>query len=272
MVDGPEHGMTCSEAYRPHGAMTGALGRAMARVAAVLLAGEALAQVSPEDRALLAATNLFSTVPEQFHATVAVTRVDSTRPLLVELWRGGRDRMLARVLDRKQAGRFVLELGAEHYLIAPGAREPVRLGAGVRAVGAVSFEQLLGIDVEREFDVERVESSGRVVTFHLNARTGTAAEKATPRARWVVDRTTRLPLRVDVVLGDGRTARVVEFTSFGPGHGRAPTRLVLKDVLRGGPPVTVEVKTFEAVRVPEGLFSLTDSTARASLPPVTPAR
>jgi hypothetical protein len=234
---------------------------------AVVLAGSTFAQVRPEDRVLLAQTNLFSTVPEQFHARLTVNRTDWLRPLQVEMWRGGRDRLLARLLDPKQAGRFLLQIGAEHYLIAPGARQPVKLGAGVGAAGAVSFEQVLGLDVERDFDIERAEASGRIVTFHLVARPDTAAARATPRARWVVDRTRRLPLRVDIVLADGRTARVVEFADFLPGRDRLPSRLVLKDVLRGGPPATVEVQAFEATPVPDGLFSLTDPASRAQLPP-----
>jgi hypothetical protein len=238
----------------------------------VTLSGLAGAQVHPADRALLAQTNLFSTVPEQFHARLTVNRTDWLRPLQAEMWRGGRDRMLARVLDPRQAGRFLLQMGAEHYLIAPGARQPVKLGAGVGAAGAVSFEQLLGLDVERDFDIERAEGSGRIVTFHLVARPDTAAARATPRARWVVDRTRRLPLRVDIVLADGRTARVVEFADFLPGRDRVPSRLVLKDVLRGGPPAIVEIVAFEATPVPDGLFSLTDPAGRAQLPPAEKPR
>lgn len=231
-------------------------------------AGTPAAEVRPEDRTLLGRTNLFSTVPEQFHARLTVKRTDWLRPLHVEMWRGGRDRLLVRLLDPRQAGRFMLQVGAEHYLIAPGARQPVKLGAGVGAAGPMSFEQVLGIDVERDFNIERVQSSGRVVTFHLVARPGTAAARATPRARWVVDSGTKLPLRVDIVLADGRTTRVVEFASFLGERERIPSRIVLKDVLRGGPPTVVELEGFEPTRVPDGLFSLTDATDRAELPPV----
>jgi hypothetical protein len=246
--------------------------------AAVITAGSALlassallAQVKPEQRALLTDTNLFTTVPEQLHARVTITRPDWPRALRIEAWRGGRDRLLVRTLDAKQTVRFLLQLGDERYLIAPGAKQPVKLGAAVAMAGAVSLEQLLGIDVEKEFDVERVETAGRVVTFHLKAKPGTAAAKTTPGARWVVDLQRRLPLRADIVLADGRTARVVEFAGFGSGRRGLPTRLVLKDVLRGGPPATVNVDAFEATPVPDGLFSLTDGTFRAKLPPINAA-
>ena len=240
-------------------------GVAIAVAVAALLAGRAVAEVAPEERALLAASNLFAVVPEQFEARLTITGSDRNRPMRVRVWRGGRDRLLVQPLEAKQAGRFLLQLGADRYLIAPGAREPVKLGAGVALAGAVSAENVLGLDVERDFDVERVQAEGRVVTFHLKARPGTAAARATPAARWVVDRTTRLPLRVDVVLADGRTARVVEFAAFTAGRRGVPSRLVLKDTLRGGPPATVEVEAFDAMPVPDALFSLTDGTARAKL-------
>ncbi|MBI4917462.1 MAG: hypothetical protein HY825_16605 [Acidobacteria bacterium] len=238
-------------------------GVAIAVAVAALLAGRAVAEVAPEERALLAESNLFAVVPEQFEARLTIT--SGGRPMRVRVWRGGRDRLLVQPQEAKQAGRFLLQLGADRYLIAPGAREPVKLGAGVALAGAVSAENVLGLDVERDFDVERVQAEGRVVTFHLKARPDTAAARATPAARWVVDRTTRLPLRVDVVLADGRTARVVEFAAFMAGRRGVPSRLVLKDVLRGGPPATVEVEAFDAVPVPDGLFSLTDGAARAKL-------
>lgn len=244
----------------------------LAALASMVHAQPTAAQLGTEDRMLLARTNLFSSVPERFHATLLVSRSDWLRPLRVEMWRGGRDRMLARVLDPKQAGRFLLQVGAEHYLVAPGARQPVKLAAGVAAAGPVSFEQLLGVDVERDFEVERVEAGERMVTFHLVARAGSAAARATPRARWVVDRTRRQPVRLDVVLADGRTSRVVEFASFSDPRTLVPSKLVVKDVLRGGPPMTVELEGFEPAPVSDDLFSLTDGAARAQLPPAPPPR
>lgn len=235
---------------------------------AVLLPGSGAAQVRAEDRALLAQTNLFATAPEQFHARVGITRSDGARALRMELWRDGRDRLLARTLEASQAGRFLLQLGGDHFLIAPGARQPVKLGPNVGLAGGMSSELLLGLDVERDFELTRAQSSGRIVTLFLQAKPGTTAARATPAARWVVDRDRRLPLRVDVLLADGRTARVIEFVSFLPDQHGVPGKLVLKDVLRGGAPVTVEIEAFEVVPVPDGLFSLSDPSSRAALPPL----
>lgn len=242
----------------------------LAALAAAVAVQAAAPQLGREELALLARTNLFSRVPERFHATLLVGRSDWLRPLRVEVWRGGRERLLARVLDPRQSGRFLLQVGADHYLVAPGARQPVKLGAAVAAAGPIALEHMLGVDVERDFEVERAEAGERLVTFHLVARAGSAAARATPRARWVVDRVRRQPLRLDVVLADGRTSRVVEFASFADPRTLVPARLVLKDVLRGGPPMRVELERFEPAPVPDDLFSLTDATARSQLPPAPP--
>jgi len=252
---------------RPPRARAAAALAALAALASALTGAAAHPPLDPEDAALLARTNLFSTVPERFHARLAVSRGGAGGELGVEVWRGGRDRLLARVLDGGRRARFVLQLGADHYLIAPGARAPVRLSPAVAAAGAASLEQLLGVDVERDFAVERVEAAGRIVTFHLAARPGAATARTVPRARWVVDRDAREPLRADLMLADGRVARVVEFAAFTGRRPRLPSRLVVKDVLRGGPPVIVEVRALAESPVPDALFSLTDGSARAALPP-----
>jgi hypothetical protein len=231
-----------------------------------LVANALLAQMSSEEKRLLADTNLFATAPQQFRARLAVNSVGSSSRVELEIWRGGRDQLLVRPLDPKQAGKFLLQTGADRYLISPGAKQPVKLGAGFKMQGGLSFEELLGIDLERSYDVERVETTGRVVTFHLKARPETAAASGTAAARWVVDRERRLPLRADLLLADGRTARVIEFPEFRHTRPLVPRRVVLKDVLRGGAPLEVELREFQAGAVPAGLFDLADTSARNALP------
>ncbi|OQC39940.1 MAG: hypothetical protein BWX64_01541 [Acidobacteria bacterium ADurb.Bin051] len=110
-----------------------------------------------------------------------------------------------------------------------------------------------------------MESAGRVVTFHLEADEATAAVTGATAVRWVVDRETRRPLRADLLFAGGRVARVVEFQGFRPGRRPLPARLVLKDVLRGTPPLEVEILEVEERPVPAALFDLTDGSARARL-------
>lgn len=222
------------------------------------------ADPTPADRALLAASNLFATAPEQFRARVAAGTTGGAHTEL-EIWRGGRDRLLVRPLAARQRGKLILQLGSERWLFAPGAREPVRLGPGLRLAGGLSLEELFGIDIERGHRLLGVESAGRVVTFRLEADEATAAATGAAAVRWVVDRETRRPLRADLLLAGGRVARIVEFQGFRPGRRPLPARLVLKDVLRGTPPLEVEILEVEERPVPAALFDLTDGSVRARL-------
>jgi len=230
-----------------------------------LAGGAAAADPTPADRALLAASNLFAAAPEQFRARVAVRTTGGDDRTELEIWRGGRDRLLVRPLAARQRGKLILQIGAERWLFTPGARQPVKLGARFRLHGGISFEELLGIDIERGYRLLAVETAGRIVTFHLEADEATTTATGAAGARWVVDRETRRPMRADLLLAGGRVVRVVEFRGFRPGRQPVPEVVVLKDVLRGTPPLEVELLEIEERAVPEALFDLADGSARARL-------
>lgn len=229
-------------------------------------AGEAAtAAPTADDRALLAASNLFAAAPEQFRARVALRTTGSGDRTELELWRGGRDRLLVRPLALRQQGKLILQIGTERWLFTPGTQQPVKLGARLNLHGGVSFEELLGIDIERGYRLLEVERAGRIVTFHLAADETTAAATGTAAARWVVDGETRRPLRADLLLAGGRVVRVVEFRGFRAGRRPVPAVVVLKDVVRGTPPLEVELLEIEERPVPAALFDLADGSARARL-------
>lgn len=221
--------------------------------------------LTAEEQRLLTDTNLFSTAPQELRARLAISTPPATTKLTVEVWRGGRDRLLVRPLDPRQNGKFFLQLGGERWFFAPGARRPVRLSASLRLAGGLSFEEILGIDLERGYTVTKVETVRDVVTFRLVANAETAQATGYAGARWVVDARARRPLRTDLLLADGRVARVVEFSSFRSTRPLVPARVVLKEPLRGSAPWVVEILELEARPVPPGLFDLTDGNERAKL-------
>lgn len=237
----------------------------LALLLAALAAAAGAAEPTPADRALLAASNLFAAAPEQFRARVSIRTTGDDDRTALEIWRGGRDRLLVRPLAARQRGKLIVQIGSERWLFTPGTRQPVKLGARFRLHGGLSFEELLGIDIERGYRLLEVESTGRVVTFHLEADEATAAATGTAGARWVVDSETRRPLRADLLLAGGRVVRVVEFRGFRAGRQPVPGVVVLKDVLRGTPPLEVELLEIEERAVPEALFDLADGSARARL-------
>jgi hypothetical protein len=235
-----------------------------------LVLAVALAQAPPAatpaiaaaDRALLAASDPFARAPKSSRARLEVKAAGKTMAL--EIWRSG-ENGLVRFLDPRERGKFLLRLPAGAYFIAPGAKQPIRLPPTHRLAGVVALDELLGVGIEGRYEPTAAVHRGaaaRFVEFELRA---TSAQAPYPRLRWVVDETTRLPVRADFQLQDGRVTRIVEWKAWRDRATLAPRTLVVKDILRQDPPAQVEVLEFEARDVASGLFSLTDATARAAL-------
>ena len=228
---------------------------------AVLATAPAPAAVSAADRALLAQSDPFARAPAASRAVMEV-RAGSGAPLHLEIWRSG-DNALVRFLDPRERGKYLLRAPAGTYFIAPGAKQPMRLPPTHRLANTVALDELLGVGLEKEYaiyGVSRRDATSGIVEFDLAATTASAPY---PRLRWVVAERGRLPLRVDFRLADGRVARVLEWKEWRDRSRLAPKTIVIKDVLRGGAPVTVTITEFEARAVDAEIFSLTDPQGRA---------
>jgi hypothetical protein len=237
-------------------------------LAALLLAGAAApAEVTPAHRRLLAAADPFARVPDEARIAL-VFAAPSGKPMPLEIWRRGDDLALVRMLAPKELGKFVLRRGAEAWLLTPGARQPVRLAPTLAPAGGAALDQLLGLRLERDYEIEAVDEQAGVVTFDLRARD---AGTGPPRLRWVVHGERALPLRVELRDAAGRVERLVEFRSWLDAGRGVPGELVVHDVQRRARPLAVAITAFEAREVPEALFALEDPTARHALPPPAPA-
>jgi hypothetical protein len=218
--------------------------------------------ITAEDLALLARSDPFARAPKSSRARLAVSAAGKTMAL--EIWRSG-ESGLVRFLDARERGKFLLRLPQGAYFIAPGAKQPIRLPPTHRLAGVVALDELLGVGIAGRYEPLAALHRGttsRIVEFELRA---TSSQAPYPRLRWVVDETTRLPLRADFQLQDGRVARIVEWKAWRDRATLAPRTMTVKDVLRQDPPAQVEVLEFEMRDVPAALFSLTDATARAAL-------
>jgi len=245
----------------------GLLGLAASREAAT--AREAPAPPAPaataEEMRLLAASDLFAAAPTSFRARIEVGALTGGERTALEVWRSGRERMLVRLLAAGEQGKLFLERGKELWFFSPGTKQPVRLGPSYRLVSGLAFDELLGLDLMRTYEVTSVIRAGDVVTFALRARAGGALAPSYPAARWVVDARRGLPLRADLLLGDGRVARVLEIASFRDPAQRIPRRLIVKDLLRGAPPLAIEIVELEPRTIPEALFDPADGRERLRL-------
>lgn len=246
--------------------MRAALGIAVAALA-WLGGGRALEGAAEADAALLAASDPFAIAPRELRAEARVTTAPGATPLAVEIWRSGDDRVLIRFLAARDRGKFLLRRGPAHYLLAPGARAPVALAPALARGGAGALDELFALRPSRDYAIAAVASSGELVTFDLAARAdGPAGRGGAPRLRWVVHRARRLPVRAELRTAEDRVTRVVEFKTWRDPARLEPRRLVIKDVVRGGAPLEIELVAIEARAAPEALFELSDGSARAALP------
>lgn len=246
-----------------------------ARVAAGLRVGRSLRSflLAPLAFLLLAATpvdlvsrtDVFAAAPVSFVSRITVSDPTGKRPpVKLEVYRAGEDLALLRLLEPKEKGKFFLRRGRDLYFLAPGTARALKLDPGHRLAGAVSFDEILGLRLGRDYRVAKRDEpvAGGSVTFHLEASAPTAPY---PRVRWVVDPKKTLPLRADLAFADGRAARVVEFVTWRDAKRLRPQRLRVVDVLRGGA-VEVVFETFDEKPLPAGLFSLEDGVERGKLP------
>lgn len=235
----------------------------MLAVLAAPAAAPVSAAVTPELARLLAASDPFAAAPAELRLELSFVGANGAEVPL-EIWRRGDDLALVRFLAPRDLGKYVLRRGKEAWLLAPGAKNPVRMSPALAPAGGAALEELLALRLARDYRPVAAEESRGVVTFDLEAN---AAGIDPPRVRWAVDRARGLPLRAEFRTADGRTRRLVEFKSWRDVKRRVPAEIVAKDVLRGGAPLTVRIRALEGRAVPETLFDLKDGTARKALPP-----
>lgn len=234
----------------------------------VLFVSSALltAEVTDDDRLLLARADIAANLPPTFRASLRVSQASHDRMARLEVWRNTEREYLIRFLDPHERGKFLLQHGADLWFISPGSKRPVSLHRAYRLWGTASIDELMGPAIGDNFVLtaaeHRATDSGELVELDLEAARPDAPYA---RLRLVVRSDLQRPLRIEYRLASGTTARVVEFLSWDESDRPRPHWLVIKDVLRGGPPVRVEIVEVEAVSPPEGLFSLEDGSARAAL-------
>ena len=236
--------------------------------ALALASSAAAAPPTPADRALLAEADLHAAAPAALRARVLVEPLQPGRPgVELELWRRG-DEALLRFLDERNRGKAFLQLRDASWFLARKAR-PVRLAPGHRFAAGVSLQEILGLAYSRDYRIEtvgRAGAGGRLVSFDLRAAAGTAGI-VYPRVTYVVDATTRRPVRVELRLASGKLARMLELVSWSPGRRLAPAELLVKDLVGGQPAVRVRFRELEEREPPAHLFALSPEgeKARAAL-------
>jgi hypothetical protein len=219
---------------------------------------------TPEE--LLRRSDVGAFAPAAFRARLALRPAPLADAHEIEIWRSGQTRTLVRFLDPKERGKYLLRLGADLWLIARGAKAPVRLNPSYRLYGGATLDEVLGVHLARDYALSSSESAsdpgGPVVIFDLQAK---AEHSLFPRVRYVVREATERPLRAEYRLRSGRPATAVEFVEWADKPTLHARRVSVKDLLRKGQVTDVEVLELEPREVPDALFDLHDPAARRAL-------
>lgn len=229
----------------------------------VLALSGALTQ-GPEE--LLRRSDVGAFAPSSFRARIVLKNPARDGSHELEIWRSGQQKTLIRFLDPKDRGKYLLRLDANMWLLAPGAKKPVRLSPSYRLYGGATLDEVLGVRLSSMYVVEssskKADPAGAVVVFELRAK---AEGMLFPQVQYVVREATERPVSATYHLRSGREATAVEFVAWndrGPLYAR---RVVVKDLLRKGAVTEVEVVELEERAIPDGLFSVDDAAARREL-------
>ncbi len=219
---------------------------------------------TPELLDLLRRSDVAAHTPASFRARIRLTAPGGEAPVEIEVWRDASSRTLVRFLGAKHHGKFLLYLDEGVFFLAPGAREPVRLPPNFRLHGSATLDHVLGLHYSRDFEVVRAtpDAEDRQLVFELRAR---AAKAQYPQVRYVVERATARPTRVELRLAGGKLATSVEFVEWAKDAALRPLRLAVRDELRGGALTRVDLLELQERAVAAALFSLSDGTARRQL-------
>jgi len=214
---------------------------------------------------LLGRSDIAAAAPPSFRTRMRLTLSDRPEPAELEVWRAD-GRTLVRFLGAQQRGKYLLYADAALWLIAPGAKKPVKLPRSFRLQGSASLDDILGFRYSRDYSISRAEAGrdadGPVVRLHLVAR---KPGMQYPEVLYVVRPEAGRPVSVELRLKSGKLATSLEFVEWFPGARLQPRLFVLRDRLRGASTTRVEVLTFEERIVPKGLFDLASGAERRRL-------
>lgn len=217
-------------------------------------------------------SDLGARAPAAFVARLVLTNRRDRKPHDIEVWRAGSDRLLVRFLDAGERGRYLLRRGPDMWLLTPDAKQPVKLNPAYRVYSGVNLDEILGVQLQRDYRLEAVEEGtadgGQPLTaFELRATGGAIF----PSLRHVVRNRDARPVSTEYRLASGKAASVIEYAEWALLPVLHARRFAVRDELRKGAIADVEIVGLQARPVPDDLFDLSDPTARRRLEAAPPA-
>ena len=176
----------------------------------------------------------------------------------------GRVKSRIRFLDPSDAGKSVVQVGDEVWLVLPNTRNPIRVPKSHRLKGGFSAADMSRTRFAEDYDavVERADVfDGRnCVVLRLAAKAGKSPSY--PVVRVWIDEKESLYRKAVFLVSSGKTARETTFDEYRPYHGvLSLAKMTIVDALRQGTTV-VEYLDYQKKSLPDSLFDVTSAPPR----------
>jgi outer membrane lipoprotein-sorting protein len=203
-------------------------------------------------------------VKEAWPEVVLSLRVTTTKPGappstgLFTVEAKGRDKSRIRFLNPADAGKSVVQLGDDVWLVLPNTKNPIRVPKSHRLEGGFSAADMSRTRFAEDYDavVERTEvlDGRKCAVLRLIARSG--RNPSYPVVRVWIDDGEGLYRKAVFLVASGKTARETTFDEYRPYHGvLSLAKMTILDTLRPGTTV-VEYLDYERKSLPDSTFDV----------------
>jgi negative regulator of sigma E activity len=230
----------------------------------LLILGASASGAQPEGPDPAALLRRAERVKDAWPEVVLTLRVTTTKPgaapaggtFSVEV--KGRDKSRIRFLNPSDAGKSVVQVGDEVWLVLPNTRNPIRVPKSHRLKGGFSAADMARTRFAEDYDavLERADVlDGRsCAVLRLTAKAG--KNPSYPVVRLWIDEKESLYRRAVFLVSSGKTARETTFDEYRPFHGvLSLAKMTIVDALRPGTTV-VEYLDYEKKNLPDTLFEV----------------
>jgi|SRR5450759_710782 outer membrane lipoprotein-sorting protein len=168
----------------------------------------------------------------------------------------GREKSRIRFLNPSDAGKSVVQVGDDVWLVLPNTRNPIRVPKSHRLEGGFAASDMARTRFAEDYDavVERTDVlDGRsCAVLRLTSKAGKSPSY--PVVRVWVDEKEGLYRKAVFLVSSGKTARETTFDEYRPFHGvLSLAKMTIVDALRQGTTV-VEYLDYEKKTLPDSLF------------------
>ena len=170
----------------------------------------------------------------------------------------GRDRSRIRFLNASDAGKSVVQVGDDVWLLLPNTKNPIRVPKSHRLEGGFSAADMSRTRFAEDYDavVERTDvlNGKSCVVLRLVAKAG--KNPSYPVVRVWIDEKEGLYRRAVFLVASGKTARETTFEEYRPYHGvLSLAKMTIVDTLRPGVTL-VEYLDYEKRAIPDSAFEI----------------